>query len=77
MSSAIARATRLPAALEEAISRLPALSTVNETAELFRTAPSSIRHGIATGRIRSLKVGKKRLIAKDEIARLLTEGAAR
>lgn len=77
MSNAVGRASHFPPAVAEALAKLPALVTIAEASGLLRQEPSSTRYQIALGRIQSIKVGKKRLIAKDEIARLLAEGALR
>jgi excisionase family DNA binding protein len=52
------------------------LLRIESAAELLGISPWTIRSWIAQGRIRSLKVGSRRLIQEMEIKRLVSEGTA-
>lgn len=49
---------------------------IDEVAELCRTSPSTVRFWIQSGRLRSLRPGRRRLIAATELQRFL-EGRPR
>ena len=49
--------------------------TVQEVAQLARTAPSSVRHWITTGRLRSSRPGRRRLVRSDDLEAFLSNGS--
>lgn len=48
-----------------------ALLTLEEAARVARTSPSTVRHWLAIGRLASVKPGRRRLIRRADLARLL------
>jgi excisionase family DNA binding protein len=48
--------------------------SVTEAASVLGLAPSGLWKWIALGKIRSVKIGNRRLISAHELQRLLTEG---
>ncbi len=50
---------------------LPSLLTIAESAAIARTSASTVRHWLATGRLRSIKPGRRRLIRRGDLALLL------
>jgi excisionase family DNA binding protein len=53
------------------VSSPPALLTLEEAASAARTSPSTVRHWLAIGRLASVKPGRRRLIRRADLARLL------
>jgi excisionase family DNA binding protein len=49
--------------------------SVGRTAEVMDLSADVIYDLIRTGQLRSVKVGRRRLIARSELVRLITEGA--
>jgi excisionase family DNA binding protein len=47
------------------------LWTVDETAEKLRVGKRTVERLIATGELRSMKVGRRRLVQQDEVERYL------
>lgn len=47
------------------------LLLIEEVADICRTSPSTVRFWIKTGRLRSLRPGRRRLIAATELQRFL------
>lgn len=47
------------------------LLTIPEAAQAARTTTSTVRHWIAIGRLASVKPGRRRLIRRADLARLL------
>lgn len=73
------RAAPMPAWITEAVTGLPALVTVGETAKFLRCHERTIFRALAAGKIAAARVGDgaaKTLIARTEIARYLAERAA-
>ena len=54
---------------------LPALLTILEVAEFTRSPVTSVRGWLSSGRLRSTRPGKKRLIPRAELQRFLEEAA--
>jgi excisionase family DNA binding protein len=52
---------------------LPVLLTVDEVAEIFRVRCWAVRYWIRTGKIPSVKIGQRRLIARDVVRGLLDQ----
>ena len=46
---------------------------VEEIAGLCRVAPSSVRHWLSTGKLASVRPGKRRLVRRDELERFLRD----
>lgn len=49
----------------------PSLLTLEEAASAARTSASTVRHWLAIGRLASVKPGRRRLIRRADLARLL------
>lgn len=48
--------------------------TVEEVAEELRMRPQGVRRMIRDGRIRAVRVGKRYLVKREELARILSDG---
>lgn len=48
------------------------LLLIEEVADICRTSPSTVRFWIKTGRLRSLRPGRRRLIAAADLQRFLS-----
>jgi excisionase family DNA binding protein len=49
---------------------------IEEVAEIARCCESTVRHWLATGRLRSIRPGRRRLIASTELERFLAADRA-
>lgn len=56
---------------EQVLSGLPRLLTVDEVADLLRVKRRSVERLIRRGDLASFKAGRRRLIPRDAVARLL------
>ena len=53
---------------------LPEVLTAAEAAKVLRMSARGLTHLLRSGRMRAVKVGRRWLIPKDEVIRVLTEG---
>ncbi len=51
----------------------PAVFTIPECAEHLRVSPSTVRRAIATGQLPAFRLGRRLLIPRERLQRLLTE----
>ena len=50
---------------------------VDEIAELYRVPRSSVRYWISTGKLASIRPGKRRLVRREDLDRFVRESARR
>jgi excisionase family DNA binding protein len=65
---------RLRGALSNGGGEVPSLFTVEEVAEAARVSVSTVRHWIVTGKLATVRPGKRRMVRGEELEKLLNGG---
>jgi excisionase family DNA binding protein len=55
---------------------IPEFLTIEEVAAVCRTSPSTVRWWQACGRLRGVKLGRRRLFDRTEVAAFIAKGSA-